>query len=285
MFTSLYCGSTARGSVITIIQSLPIRNCLLYICSAELISNNLKSKTYILLPRNTCFHGSPDLPSYQTFNYKLNLMPEAISELVRQLIHSFKPQDCDSMKSLVDSMPIITCAGKNKVGKVAAEITSNGLLFDKDMYYFGLKLHAVAFRRKGTIPFPKMLILSATDENDSTVFKREYVGNLNNREIYADKIYSDIPFYKETQECKKTLAIYSCKSYQRRIPEVTKREKAARDLFSTTVSKVRQPIEALFNWLNEKTDIQRAMKVRFTSGLLVHTMEKIAIALITLIFN
>ena len=65
----------------------------------------------------------------------------------------------------------------------------------------------------------------------------------------------------------------------------TKREIAARDLFSTTVSKVRQPIEALFNWLNEKTDIQRAMKVRFTSGLLVHTMEKIAIALITLIFN
>lgn len=83
----------------------------------------------------------------------------------------------------------------------------------------------------------------------------------------------------------KTFVIYSCKSYQRRIPEVTKREKAARDLFSTTVSKVRQPIEALFNWLNEKTDIQRAMKVRFTSGLLVHTMEKIAIALITLIFN
>ena len=217
MFTSLYCGSTARGSVITIIQSLPIRNCLLYICSAELISNNLKSKTYILLPRNTCFHGSPDLPSYQTFNYKLNLMPEAISELVRQLIHSFKPQDCDSMKSLVDSMPIITCAGKNKVGKVATEITSKGYCSTKNMYYFGLKLHAVAFRRKGTIPFPEMLILSAADENDSTVFKRECVGNLNNREIYADKIYSDIPFYKETQECKKNLAIYSCKSYQRRI--------------------------------------------------------------------
>ena len=50
------------------------------------------------------------------------------------------------------------------------------------MYYFGLKLHAVAFRRKGTIPFPEMLILSAADENDSTVFKRECVGNLNNRD-------------------------------------------------------------------------------------------------------
>ena len=153
MFTSLYCGSTARGSVITIIQSLPIRNCLLYICSAELISNNLKSKTYILLPRNTCFHGSPDLPSYQTFNYKLNLMPEAISELVRQLIHSFKPQDCGSMKSLVDPMPIITCSGKNRAGKMSTEITSRGYYSTKNVYYFGLKLHVVAFRRKGIIPF------------------------------------------------------------------------------------------------------------------------------------
>ena len=285
MFTSLHSSSTARGSVITIIQSLPIRNCLLYICSAELISNNLKSKTYILLPRNTCFHGSPDLPSYQTFNYKLNLMPEAISELVRQLIHSFKPQDCDSMKSLVDSMPIITCAGKNKVGKVATEITSKGYCSTKNMYYFGIKLHAVAFRRKGTIPFPEMLILSAADENDSTVFKRECVGNLNNREIYADKIYSDIPFYKETKECKKLELFTPVKAIKGESPEITKREKAARDLFSTAVSKVRQPIEALFNWLNEKTNIQRAMKVRSTSGLLVHTMGKIAIALITLIFN
>ncbi len=70
------------------------------------------------------------------------------------------------------------------------------------MYYFGLKLHAVAFPGKGTIPFPEMLILSAVGENVSTVFKRECVGSLNNGEIYADKIYSDIPFHKETQECK-----------------------------------------------------------------------------------
>ena len=29
----------------------------------------------------------------------------------------------------------------------------------------------------------------------------------------------------------------------------------ANDLFSTAVSRVRQPIESLFNWLIEKTDI------------------------------
>lgn len=182
-------------------------------------------------------------------------------------------------------MPIIICAGKNKVGKVATEITSKGYCSTKNMYYFGIKLHAVAFRRKGTIPFPEMLILAATDENDSAVFKRECVGNLNNREIYADKIYSDIPFYKETKESKKLKLFTPVKAIKGESPEITKREKAARDLFSTAVSKVRQPTESLFNWLNEKTNIQRAMKVRSTSGLLVHTMGKIAFALITLIFN
>lgn len=47
------------------------------------------------------------------------------------------------------------------------------------------------------------------------------------------------------------------------------RDKAANELFSTAVSKVRQPIESLFNWLIEKTDIQRASKVRSTKGLMV----------------
>lgn len=48
----------------------------------------------------------PNLLPQQTFNYRLNLMSEAISELVRLLIHLFKPQDCDSIESLVDLIPI-----------------------------------------------------------------------------------------------------------------------------------------------------------------------------------
>lgn len=62
------------------------------------------------------------------------------------------------------------------------------------------------------------------------------------------------------------------------------RNKAYNDLFSSAVSKVRQPIESFFNWLEEHTTIQRAHKVRSTSGLLIHTMGKIAIAFIYLIF-
>ncbi|MFT4156092.1 hypothetical protein [Parafilimonas sp.] len=54
--------------------------------------------------------------------------------------------------------------------------------------------------------------------------------------------------------------------------------KAADDLWSKAVSTVRQPVESLFNWQIEKTDIQRASKVRSTKGLLVHVFGKMAAA-------
>ena len=57
------------------------------------------------------------------------------------------------------------------------------------------------------------------------------MGNQNNREIYADKIYSDILFYKETQECKKLSLFTPVKAIKGESPEITKREKVARDLF------------------------------------------------------
>lgn len=66
--------------------------------------------------------------------------------------------------------------------------------------------------------------------------------------------------------------------------ETRNRDKASNDLYSTAISRVRQPIESFFNWLIQKTDIQRASKVRSTKGLLVHLFGKIASAFINLIF-
>ena len=66
--------------------------------------------------------------------------------------------------------------------------------------------------------------------------------------------------------------------------ELKQRDKAFNALFSTAVSKVGQPIGAFFNWLNEKTNIQRAMKVISIKGLLVHIYGKLAIAFLYLIF-
>ena len=222
----------------------------------------------------------PKLPSYQTFNSRLNMLSEAFKVLVATMIQSFRPKDCASLISIVDSMPIVTCKGKNRQGKVATEITSKGYCSTKNMYYYGLKLHMVGQHRDGRIPFPEIVAMSSAAENDLTVFKNECVPHLAGKTILADKIYSDFSFFGDRSPVKVLTPHKEIKGE----PEVIRqREKAARDLFSKAVSKVRQPIESFFNWLNEKTEIQRASKVRATKGLLVHTFGKLAIALLTFV--
>lgn len=62
-------------------------------------------------------------------------------------------------------------------------------------------------------------------------------------------------------------------------------DRVANELYSRAVSRIRQPIEALFSWIIEKSDIQKASKVRSTKGLNLHVYGRLAAAFITLIFN
>jgi len=56
-------------------------------------------------------------------------------------------------------------------------------------------------------------------------------------------------------------------------------------LFSKAVSKVPQPIESLFSWIDEKTGIQCASKVRSYQGLLVYVFGRLAAAMLLLAPN
>lgn len=159
-------------------------------------------------------------------------MSEAINELVKHLITFFKPIDCDSMTSVIDSMPIITCAGKCKIGKVAPEIATKGYCSTKNMYYFGLKLHTLAFRREGVIPFPEMIILSLAEENDLTVLKREAANYLINRDILADKIYSDLLLGKRTARTRANYADSRQRQKGRRFYYYSKTESGQRTIFN-----------------------------------------------------
>jgi hypothetical protein len=67
-------------------------------------------------------------------------------------------------------MPVITCSGKRSA-KVAPEITDKGYCSTKGMYYHGLKLHALGFRRKGHLPHPEYLLFSKASVNDLTSLK------------------------------------------------------------------------------------------------------------------
>lgn len=123
------------------------------------------------------------------------MLSEAFKVLVYTMIQSFKPKDCDSLISIVYSMPIVTCEGKNREGKVATEITSIGCYSTMNMYYYGLKLHVVGQRRKGTIPFPEMITLTPASDNELTVFENECIPYLYGKTVLANKNYSDFSFF------------------------------------------------------------------------------------------
>jgi len=50
-------------------------------------------------------------------------------------------------------------------------------------------------------------------------------------------------------------------------------------LISNTVSRIRQSIEALFGWIEEKRGIECAGKVRSYNGLIIHIFGKLAAAM------
>jgi hypothetical protein len=224
----------------------------------------------------------PALPSYKAFNNRLNRLSEAFKAVAAHSFSTFIPPECDTDVSLLDSMPIITCSGKRNA-KVAAEITDKGYCSTKSMFYYGLKLHALAFHDPKRLPFPEHVVITPASENDLNVFKQDWSG-ISNRTFYGDKIYNDAAFFKDLTLNTNSIMLTPVKGVKGQPEVIKQRDKAANDLFSTAVSTIRQPIESLFNWLIVKTDIQRASKVRSTKGLLVHVFGKIAAAFISLVF-
>lgn len=224
----------------------------------------------------------PKLGSYAAFCNRLNRLSEAFKNLATSLITDFYPKNCFPNQSLLDSMPIITCSGKRS-GKVAKDITDKGYCSTKSFYYYGVKLHALAFRRENKIPFPEEIQITPASVNDLTVFKEAW-SSIENRCFFGDKIYQNKDFFTEIQKEKKSEMMTPVKAVKGECQKIRNRDKAANDLYSSAVSKIRQPIESFFNWLIVKTDIQRASKVRSSKGLLVHLFGKITSAFINLIF-
>ena len=112
----------------------------------------------------------PKLPSYSAFNNRINRLTEAFRLLTDSLLQEYKPIDCIEDQSLIDSVPIITCSGKRS-GKVAPELTDKGYCSTKSLYFYGLKLHALGFRRIDHLPFPERLAITPASENDLNVYR------------------------------------------------------------------------------------------------------------------
>lgn len=225
----------------------------------------------------------PLLPTYEAFNMRINRLSEAFRHLSDLLLSGYTPSDCDMNTSLIDSMPIITCSGK-RTPSVARELTDKGYCSTKSIYFYGLKLHAMAYYRPSHLPFPENIVIAPASENDLNVHKQNW-SSIPNRTFYGDKIYRDTVLLGEMEKNCNSRILTPVKAIQNQSDSNRFWDRAANDLYSRAISRVRQPIESLFNWIIEKTDIQRASKVRSTKGLLVHVFGRIAAAFIFLIFN
>jgi len=224
----------------------------------------------------------PKLPSYVAFTSRLNRLAVAFQLFSAYLIAEFVPKDASTRISVLDSMPIITCSGKREA-KVANEIADKSYCATKNLYYYGVKLHALAFQYPNQIPHPESIIISKASENDLTIFKENWSG-IEKRTFYADKAYVNRAFFEVMYKESQSEMLTPVKAIKDQPPVLKQWDKAANDLFSRAVSTVRQPIESFFNWLIEKTDIQRASKVRSTNGLKVHIFGKLAAAFLNFIF-
>lgn len=222
----------------------------------------------------------PKIGSYQAFNNRLNKLGGAFTRLTELLLEQYQPDDCCLDQSLLDSMPIITCSGKRS-GKVATEITDKGYCSTKGIYYYGLKLHLLGFRRIGKLPHPEQILYTPASVNDLTVFKEAW-SEIENRTFFGDKIYFVNDLNQNMLKYQKSEMLSPIKAVKGMTDIIKQRIKAADDLFSTAVSRVRQPVEAIFNWLIEKSDIQKASKVRSTKGLMIHAFGRLAAAFIFL---
>ena len=167
-------------------------------------------------------------------------------------------------------MPIVVANQKRaKAASAAGGLCSKGYCASKGMYYYGVKLHTLGQKQYQTLPKIRMLCISAASENDITVAK-SWLSNVQNMDIYADKMYADKAWSME-------LALRNVNIFTPvKLAKGQKVLDSADKLFSTAVSRTRQALESFFSWVQRKTHIQCASKVRSDNGFVAFIFARLA---------
>lgn len=223
----------------------------------------------------------PELPSYKSYNRRLNRLSAVFAPLVGEALTEVNQTEIrEKAMRVTDSMPIMMAKEKrSSQAKVAPELADKGYCSSKGTFFYGVKLHVVGERRQGTMPLPERAGLTPGSENDLVALRR-VLPEIEGGQLYGDKAYCDRSM-KERLFKEQDLSVLTPVKKKKG----QKRLSAADKLFSEAVSRVRQPIESLFNWIDEKTGIQTASKVRSYQGLLVHAFGRLAAAMLLLAFN
>ncbi len=223
-------------------------------------------------------HWFPRLPSYQTFVLRLNRLEptfQTVGARLSDALVAARTPECDH---LVDSLPVMLARhGHSYRACVGREVADIGFCAAKKTWFHGVRLHCIAQRRAGLLPLPAQVWLCEASHHDSKAFIEQQP------EVPATELFGDLAY--PTPEI-----IAHLKEQQTRLVAPQKKAKGKEltddeKYYNRLVRRIRQPIESLFNWIQEKTGIQRASKVRSTDALMIHCWGKLAVAYFLLVFN
>lgn len=219
----------------------------------------------------------PCLPSYHAFNRRLNLLETAFHAIGASLLAALQNHQAAELDHLIDSLPVVLAAGSfSRRATVAREIADTGYCAAKRLHFHGVRLHFIASRRAARLPLPKSVWLRAASVHDLTSVKEQQIC-LPNSTLFGDKAFCDRALEFELRQQNTLLLVPKKKPRGKELNSFEKEQ-------NRLISKIRQPIESLFNWLIGKTQIQKASLVRSTNGLLVHCFGKLTFALLLLVF-
>jgi hypothetical protein len=220
----------------------------------------------------------PRLPSYQTFVLRLNRLEPTFQTFGALLADRLAARQTPEFDHLVDSLPVMLAQhGHSYRARVARELADVGFCAAKKTRFHGVRLHCLAQRRPGSLPLPAQVWLCSASHHDSKAFSQQQPA------VPTTALFGDLAY--PTPEI-----ISHLKEQQTRLIAPIKKPKGKgltsdEKYYNRLVRSMRQPIESLFNWIEVKTGIQRASKVRSTDALMIHCWGKLAVAFFLLVFN
>ena len=214
----------------------------------------------------------PKLPSYTAFVQRLNKVADVFAPLL-EIIQQEQAEKNQGQVWLIDSFPVaLAKQGHRFKACVAKELADTGYCSTKKLYYYGVRVHVVGRRHAGTLPSPEYIGVTAANCHDGTIVD-QIRSELYNNALYGDKAYqrSDAKEVENAQNLTVLTPVKKQKGQSHLEPQD--------QWLSTAVSRVRQPIESLFSWIEKQTGIECASNVRSYNGLMVHVFGKLAAAM------
>ena len=211
----------------------------------------------------------PDLPSYQNFNRRIcNLC--GVFELLASCLITDSGIDFSVFDYLLDSMPIVV-ANERRSGsaKTAGELCNKGYCSSKKMYYYGVKLHALVQKQYKTLPKLFAAWVTPASEADLTSAE-ETLDFIRDMKLFGDKAYISKAWKAELASRNVTIVTPA------KLSKGQTALKPGETLVNSVIAAIRQPIESFFGWVQEKTNIEKATKVRSANGLLAFIFARLA---------